>query len=252
MVTAKFDFAARQEPGCDRPGPRSAPCRSTSTISTTRCRVFRGRIDAMITRARARPARPTCSSGLSRFRGQRPAARDLVHEPPDAPTARRVVDGRAQAAARAARDLEPGAVAEPVVGVGAPPEWRIPWSGPRRRRAAAPWYFRVSPNLPESRRAAIDFYTDLAVYLPINGILFDDDAYMLEDEELNGTTDAKPPTRPRRSTPCSTRCATRSASGSGLPLRTQRVRPGGRERRVCTTASRRTSPRSCATTTWPW
>jgi biofilm PGA synthesis lipoprotein PgaB len=37
---------------------------------------------------------------------------------------------------------------------------------------------RLDPALPEARRAAVDFLTDLAVYLPFDGVLFDDGAVM--------------------------------------------------------------------------
>jgi biofilm PGA synthesis lipoprotein PgaB len=71
------------------------------------------------------------------------------------------------------------------------PEWRIVRDRKLRPRHE-PWYFRVSPDLPEVRAAALDFYADLAVYLPIDGVLFDDDAYLLPNEALreSGSTDA--------------------------------------------------------------
>lgn len=63
------------------------------------------------------------------------------------------------------------------------PEWRV------RRDRAQPrhdgWYFRLTPDLPEARRAARDFFGDISVYLPIDGVLFDDDAFMLPDEILS-------------------------------------------------------------------
>jgi len=62
------------------------------------------------------------------------------------------------------------------------PDWRIPFRG--SRRGTTPWYFRVSPDLAEAREAVLDFYADLAVYLPVDGIVFDDDAYMLPGERL--------------------------------------------------------------------
>ncbi|HEU5361522.1 MAG TPA: poly-beta-1,6-N-acetyl-D-glucosamine N-deacetylase PgaB, partial [Candidatus Deferrimicrobiaceae bacterium] len=62
------------------------------------------------------------------------------------------------------------------------PDWRIPFQKKKGGKLATPWYQRLSPDLPEARNAAIDFFTDLAVYLPIDGVLFDDDAYMLEGE----------------------------------------------------------------------
>ena len=69
-------------------------------------------------------------------------------------------------------------------------EWRILRERKMRPRHK-PWYFRISPDVPEARRAALDFYADLAVYLPIDGVLFDDDAFMLPNEALrrSGATD---------------------------------------------------------------
>lgn len=67
------------------------------------------------------------------------------------------------------------------------PEWRIPFRRKKGGKDVTPWYFRLSPDIPESRAAAIDFFTDVAVYLPIEGVLFDDDAYMLAGEKLKGS-----------------------------------------------------------------
>jgi hypothetical protein len=73
------------------------------------------------------------------------------------------------------------------------PEWRISGSSQAAspsthdaavERARAAWPTRLAPDLPEVRRAAIDFVTDLAVYAPIEGVLFDDDAFMAPDERL--------------------------------------------------------------------
>jgi biofilm PGA synthesis lipoprotein PgaB len=72
------------------------------------------------------------------------------------------------------------------------PEWRIPFRKRKGGKAATPWYFRLSPDLKESRTAAVDFFTDIAVYLPIDGVLIDDDAYMLEGERLRGSNDSSP------------------------------------------------------------
>jgi len=70
------------------------------------------------------------------------------------------------------------------------PDWRI-----RRDRQLKPrhrsWYWRVSPDLPPVRAAILDFYADLAVYLPLDGVLFDDDAFMLPDERLTGSGSAE-------------------------------------------------------------
>lgn len=75
------------------------------------------------------------------------------------------------------------------------PEWRIPFRGKGGGKEPEPWYFRVSPDIPEARKAAVDFFADIAVYLPVDGILFDDDTYMLEGERLrrkrSGTPAAK-------------------------------------------------------------
>jgi biofilm PGA synthesis lipoprotein PgaB len=67
------------------------------------------------------------------------------------------------------------------------PEWRIPFKRKKGGKDFTPWYFRLSPDLPEARAAAVDFFTDIAVYLPIEGVLFDDDAYMLAGERLKGS-----------------------------------------------------------------
>ena len=82
------------------------------------------------------------------------------------------------------------------------PEWRL-GAAPHRiavsstalaaapeARMAAQWPTRLSPELPDARRAAVDFYVDLAVYLPLDGILFEDDARVLTDETLASEVDA--------------------------------------------------------------
>src|SRR5439155_22745646 len=64
------------------------------------------------------------------------------------------------------------------------PEWRLgadphrlafsglgDAAGSFEARAAKRWPARPSPELPDVHRAAMDFFTDLAVYLPIDGIL---------------------------------------------------------------------------------
>lgn len=65
------------------------------------------------------------------------------------------------------------------------PEWRIPACG--RSRVTDRWRTRLSPDLPPVHGAAVDFVTDLAVYLPIDGVLFDDDATMPACERLAGS-----------------------------------------------------------------
>jgi biofilm PGA synthesis lipoprotein PgaB len=74
------------------------------------------------------------------------------------------------------------------------PEWRVPCPVDPTGRRTPPWYYRLSPDLAEARAAAVDFYTDLAVYLPIRGVLFDDDAFLRADEPLRdgeATAEAK-------------------------------------------------------------
>jgi poly-beta-1,6-N-acetyl-D-glucosamine N-deacetylase len=64
------------------------------------------------------------------------------------------------------------------------PGWRIPFRVDPSGRRPAPWYHRISPDVAAARRAAVDFHADLAVHLPLRGVLFDDDAYMRADESL--------------------------------------------------------------------
>jgi biofilm PGA synthesis lipoprotein PgaB len=71
------------------------------------------------------------------------------------------------------------------------PEWRIPLQ-PRGSDERMPRYFRLAPDLPEARRAAMDFYTDIAVYLPIQGVVFDDDVFMTGAESPAGTPSSDP------------------------------------------------------------
>lgn len=60
--------------------------------------------------------------------------------------------------------------------------WRVPartWPV-----AGSRWGTKLSPELPTTRRAAVDLVTDLAVYLPLDGIVFDDDATLAPHERL--------------------------------------------------------------------
>ncbi len=72
------------------------------------------------------------------------------------------------------------------------PEWRVPFRVDPAGGQPAPWYYRVSPDIAEARAAAVDFYTDLAVYLPVRGVLFDDDAYLRAEESLAGSGSRDP------------------------------------------------------------
>jgi len=72
------------------------------------------------------------------------------------------------------------------------PEWRIPFRPKRGEAQFKPWHFRVSPDSPGARQAAVDFFSDIAVYLPVEGILFDDDAYLAEGERLRRNRPSTP------------------------------------------------------------
>lgn len=70
------------------------------------------------------------------------------------------------------------------------PNWRVGGGGWFAPRTA--WSTRLSPDVPEVHQAAVDLITDLAVYLPIDGVLFEDDAQMSGAERLahGGSRDA--------------------------------------------------------------
>jgi hypothetical protein len=75
------------------------------------------------------------------------------------------------------------------------PEWRLGASASRAERSgslATRWPTRLSPDVPEVQRAAIDFLTDLAVYAPLDGVVFDRDAAMASNERLTLQRDARP------------------------------------------------------------
>jgi len=63
------------------------------------------------------------------------------------------------------------------------PEWRIPRED-EKGAPLPPRGFRLSPDIPAVRQAALDLYTDIAVYLPIDGVLFDDDLFLKPEERL--------------------------------------------------------------------
>ncbi len=64
------------------------------------------------------------------------------------------------------------------------PEWRIAAPAERGSGVTGSRYFRVAPDHEAARRAALDFFNDLAVYAPIDGLLFDEDAFLTESEPL--------------------------------------------------------------------
>ena len=70
------------------------------------------------------------------------------------------------------------------------PEWRLAadGSGTLARR----WSTRLSPELPATHAAAMDLLSDLAVYLPFDGVVFDDDAAVGVREHLVSDTVSAP------------------------------------------------------------
>jgi len=64
------------------------------------------------------------------------------------------------------------------------PEWRVQPGSDAGTQLTVARYFRLSPDSEAARRAATDFFNDVAVYAPIDGILFDEDAFVTSSEEL--------------------------------------------------------------------
>jgi poly-beta-1,6-N-acetyl-D-glucosamine N-deacetylase len=144
---------------------------------------FRARLDQAVSRVRALGATyvilPACSD--SRRDGRLLRAYAMNHELPV------LADVWSMAAAKFAAARLRVWVRAPAMNLTwaweRHPDWRI--QGGERGATANPWGTRLSPDLPEVRRAAVDFFTDLAVYLPIDGVLFDDDAMMRPGERLS-------------------------------------------------------------------
>jgi len=65
------------------------------------------------------------------------------------------------------------------------PDWRLAYEASGQR-----WPFRLSPDVPEALGAARDFYNDLAVYAPLDGVIFETDARVGEGDGLRGSPDA--------------------------------------------------------------
>ena len=72
------------------------------------------------------------------------------------------------------------------------PEWRLAYEVAGQR-----WPFRLSPDVPEAVSAARDFYNDLAVYVPVDGVIFETDARLGEGDGLRGVPDADQATKDR-------------------------------------------------------
>ena len=70
------------------------------------------------------------------------------------------------------------------------PEWRLAYEVSGQR-----WPFRLSPDVPEATGAARDFFNDLAVYTPIDGVIFERDARLGEGDGLRSMPDADQATK---------------------------------------------------------
>jgi poly-beta-1,6-N-acetyl-D-glucosamine N-deacetylase len=72
------------------------------------------------------------------------------------------------------------------------PEWRLAYEPTGER-----WPFRLSPDLPEAVGAARDFMNDLAVYVPLDGVIFETDARLGTGDGLRSMPDADQATKDR-------------------------------------------------------
>jgi biofilm PGA synthesis lipoprotein PgaB len=185
MVTRDMDF---------RPGstgwlhPPAAPIRAAfvdlDAVWDPDESAFRDRLDEVVTRTRALGANavilPVCPD--PRRDGRLLRAYAMNHQLPV------LADVWSMAAAKFAAARMKVWLEAPAMNLtwawDAHPEWRLAGSG--RGDPAIRWGTRLSPDLAGARRAAVDFFTDLAVYLPIDGVLFDDDARLAPGERLAG------------------------------------------------------------------
>jgi len=72
------------------------------------------------------------------------------------------------------------------------PEWRLAYEQTGQR-----WPFRLSPDMPEAVGAARDFFNDLAVYTPLDGVIFETDARLEDGDGLRMTEGADQETKDR-------------------------------------------------------
>jgi hypothetical protein len=72
------------------------------------------------------------------------------------------------------------------------PEWRLAYEQTGHR-----WPFRLSPDVPEAVGAARDFFNDLAVYTPLDGVIFETDARLEDGDGLRSTEAADQKTKDR-------------------------------------------------------
>ncbi len=186
MVTRRMEFADPAHPWLTAPpaAVRAAEV-DLDSIWDPDDGVFSARLDRVVTRARALGATdvilPVCPD--PRGDGRLTRAYAMNHQLPV------LADVWSMVAARFAAARIHVWVRVPTMNLtwdwDRHPEWRVAHATGER------WSTRLSPELPEARRAAVDFLTDLAVYLPVDGVLFDDDALMAPGERLaSGAGDA--------------------------------------------------------------
>lgn len=182
MVTRRFDFRAGAAAWFNPPpAPLRAAQVDLDAIWDPDETVFRARIDQVVTRVKALGVNtvilPVCPGPNGEGRILRAYA--MNHQLPV------LADVWSMVAAKFAVTRLRVWVRAPALNLSwawaQHPEWRL--RGDAHGRATR-WGTRLSPDLPGVRTAASDYLTDLAVYLPIDGVLFDDDAFVLPGEHL--------------------------------------------------------------------
>ncbi len=188
MVTRRMEFGAgRSAWYAPPPLPVRAAQVDLDALWDPDDAVFRARLDQAVTRVRALGAThvilPACPD--PRGDGRLLRAYAMNHQLPV------LADVWSMAAAKFAAARVRVWVRAPAMNLTwaweRHPEWRLRGG---ERDVATHWGTRISPELPGARAAAVDFFTDLAVYLPIDGVLFDDDAMMRRGERLAGEVPA--------------------------------------------------------------
>lgn len=183
MVTRRFEFADTASRWL---APPSAPVRAAQidldALWSADESVFRTRLDQTVTRVRALGATdvilPACPAPYGDGRVLRSYA--MNHQVPV------LADVWSLAAAKFAAARLRIWVRSPALNLtwawDRHPEWRL--TGTARGTRASRWTTRLSPELSGVRAAATDFFADLAVYLPIEGVVFDGDAFVTSAEHF--------------------------------------------------------------------
>ena len=189
MVTRKTDFA---DPGLgwlpEPPEPVRMAEIDLASLWDPDERTFRARLDLAVTRARALGATDVLLpfGPDPRRDGQLVRAYAMNHQVP------LLADVWAMAAAKFSAAQMRLWLRVPTMNLSLTwtrrPEWRLPSDGsqPLARR----WSTRLSPELPATHAAVLDLMSDLAVYLPFDGVVFDDDASIAPREHLASDTTA--------------------------------------------------------------